>query len=77
MPIDATRAKEHLRKFDFKTLFIDELGWDHYAGKLSVTVDNIEFTLQGYAHKRCIAGLVCQAANGSIPDGPLRRKIER
>ena len=40
MAIDVARARQYLRNFDFKTLFIEELGWDrHQMQPLAIQVE--------------------------------------
>jgi len=78
MPLDFARARQHLRSFDFDTLFIEELGWDRHSGTLEVPVEGRSFTLRPSAHKRGFAAFMCDPLpDGSIPDYPTRRKVER
>jgi hypothetical protein len=78
MPLNLERTRRLLRGFDFKTLFIEELGWDHYTSILDIPVDGQNFTLSAIAEKRGIVVFVCgPASNGSMPDYSIRRKIER
>jgi len=78
MPLNLERTRRLLRGFDFKTLFIEELGWDHYTSILDIPVDGQNFTLGAIAEKRGIVVFVCgPASNGSMPDYSIRRKIER
>lgn len=81
MPIDSARAKACLKDFDFRRLFIEELGWDHHDASLPVEIDGTTFNLAGCAHKRGLAAFVCQPSastpGGQIPNYPLRLKIER
>lgn len=75
MPIDITQIKQCIRQFDFKRLFIEELGWDHHEGGLDITVDEVAFTLSAIAHKRGMVAYICTYKK-DIPTYPLRRKIE-
>jgi len=78
MPLNLEQTRRLLREFDFKTLFIEELGWDHYTSTLDIPIDNQNFTLGAIAEKRGIVVFVCEpASNGSMPDYSIRRKIER
>ena len=78
MPLNLERTRRLLRGFDFKTLFIEELGWDHYTSILDIPVDGQNFALGAIAEKRGVVVFVCgPASNGSIPDYSIRRKIER
>jgi len=49
MPFNLTRTRTLLRNYDFKTLFIEELGWDHYPSILDILVDGQNFTLGAIA----------------------------
>ena len=78
MPLNLERTRRLLREFDFRTLFVEELGWDHYTSILDITVDGRNFTLGAIAEKRGIVVFVCgPVSNGSMPDYSIRRKIER
>lgn len=78
MPLDTARIRQHLKAFDFKSLFIEELGWDRYkAQPLQVPVDGSMYSLQARAEKRGMVIFVWQADSaGRIPDYAIRRKIE-
>lgn len=78
MPLNLERTRRLLREFDFKTLFVEELGWDHYTSTLDIPVDGQNFALGAIAEKRGVVVFVCGlASNGSMPDYSIRRKIER
>src|SRR3990170_3225747 len=77
MAIDITRTRKYLKDFDFKTLFIEELGWDHCNISLSISVDNHSFTLAAMAEKRGMVVFTCSpSSDGHIPLYALRHKIE-
>jgi hypothetical protein len=78
MPLNLIRTRTLLQNFDLKTLFIEELGWDHYASILDIPVDGQSFMLSAIAEKSGIVVFVCGAVgNGSMPYYSIRRKIER
>ena len=78
MPINLVRAKKLVSAFDFKPLFIDELGWEHHDAQLEVLVDCQTLALSAVAQKRGMAAFICGPdATGLMPDGKTRRKIER
>src|SRR5258707_1389906 len=78
MPLNITRMREYLKKFDFPLLFIEELGWDRHAEHLEVSVDGQRHTLTALAEKRGMVVFVCPShADGSIPAHTTRGKIER
>jgi hypothetical protein len=67
MPLNLERTRRLLRGFDFKTLFLEELGWDHYTSILDIPVDGQNFTLSAIAEKRGIVVFVCGPAGYKIP----------
>jgi len=75
--LNTTRTRDLLRQFDFKTLFIEELGWDHYNARLEIPVDGQVFVLSAVAEKRGMVAYLCPSMEGqSIPDYQTRRRIE-
>jgi hypothetical protein len=74
MILDTARTRRYLKEFDFESLFIEELGWDHYTTSLDVEVDEQRFTLQAVAEKRGVVAFIC--AVGTIPPYATRRKID-
>ena len=75
---DSHRSRKYLREFNFKALFIEELGWDHYDKELEIPVDSRLFTLTAIAEKRGMAAFLCPCPRyGRIPDYATRRKIEK
>ena len=36
MNLDITRVRNLLHEFDFKSIFIEELGWNHYSSQREV-----------------------------------------
>ena len=79
MALDVVRARQHLKNFDFKKLFIEELGWDHVQMQpLSVDVGEVTYHLRPLVQKRGLVTFFCEPdSQGRIPDYPTRRKIER
>jgi len=72
------RTRKLLQSFDFKPLFIEELGWDQYKTDLDVSVDSQNFRLRAFSEKRGMVVLICDPGmDGSIPEYATRRKIER
>jgi hypothetical protein len=78
MTLNINRTRELISSFDFKTLFIEELGWDHNNAQLNIYIDNQTFTLSAVAEKRGMVVFV-YTTHGTerIPDYSMRRKIER
>ena len=78
MLLDTRRVRQYLQQFDFKNLFIEELGWNHYADRLEVNIDGQVYILTGIAEQGGMAVFRCPPdAGGRIPKYPVRRKIER
>jgi hypothetical protein len=78
MPLNVVRVRQCLQNFDFRALFIQELGWDKHPSKLPVVVDGKTYTLQPIAEKRGFQVFECPTlADGNLPDHATRGKIER
>ena len=83
MQINVHSARQLLREFDFKTLLIEELGWDHHNQELNTQIrekdgDESEYQLTAIAQKRGVVVFLCSAtADGGIPNHATRRKIEQ
>lgn len=78
MQVDLDRTRRRLKDFDFRRLFIEELGWDRHAASLDVPVNDETFALAAVAQKRGMVAFICAASGDQrIPDYPTRRKIER
>ncbi len=78
MTVNVARIRHFLQAFDFKTLFVQELGWDKHTANLAVAVDGNSFPLQPIAEKRGMQVFQYDAPSGDcFPDYDLRRKIER
>jgi Eco57I restriction-modification methylase len=76
--IDVSRARQYLKDFAFKALFVEELGWERHAASHDVTVDSESYRLAAFAHKRGLAVFVCEPGpDGRIPEYATRRKIDR
>ena len=78
MPVSIEELRPHLQAFDFPSLFVESLGWDHFQGEpLAIPVDGYEYALKPVAEKAQFAVFECApGSDGAIPDYPLRRKIE-
>lgn len=73
MAIDRIRSRHCLNAFDFRKLFIEELGWDKFSTKLVKQIDGVEYRFQAVAEKRGVVVLVCD----SIPEYAIRVKLDR
>ena len=83
MQINRNRISQLLKDFEFKTVLIEELGWERYSGEVKTEirekgVDESEYLLTAIAEKRGMAVFQCSArTDGSIPNYATRRKIQR
>ncbi|HEV7235432.1 MAG TPA: hypothetical protein VGN15_04570, partial [Ktedonobacteraceae bacterium] len=76
---DTQRIQRHLKAFDFKNLFVEELGWDILKEPpLSITIDAYSYTLRPLVEKRGVKAYICDPdQQGKIPADATLRKIER
>jgi hypothetical protein len=79
MTINFRRARAHLEKFDFKTLFVEELGWARASGRpIPLAVDGEKYRLTPLAELGGMMVYVCEAASGDgLPAANLRKKIDK
>ena len=83
MQINRAQIRQLLRDFEFKTLLIEELGWNRHRGEVAAEIretggDESGYLLTAIAEKRGMAVFQCSArSDGSIPDYATRRKIQR
>jgi hypothetical protein len=76
--IDTAQVRSRLADFNFRNLFIDDLGWDHLSSAVDVKVDGRMFILAPIAQKRGMAVFHCASEGDEpIPDARMRRAIER
>ena len=69
MPLNLEHTRTLLQAFDFKTLFIEELGWDRYKTDLDVSVDSQNFKLSSISEKRGMVDFVCEpSTDGAMPE---------
>ncbi|MGB8346567.1 MAG: DNA methyltransferase [Ktedonobacteraceae bacterium] len=76
---DKQRIQQHLRAFDFRKLFVEELGWDNLGGApLPIAIDGYTYFLQPLVQKREFKVYTCGPdAGGGLPDSAAMRTIER
>ena len=74
--LDRNKVREHLKNFDLRALFVEELGWDQGGSDVEARISDSTFLLKAVAHKR---GMVAYqyVADGIFPDHPTRQKIEK
>jgi hypothetical protein len=73
MAIDRERSRQCLNAFDFRKLFIEELGWDKFSTKFVKQVDGTEYSFHAVAEKRGVVVLV----SDSIPAYAIRVKLDK
>lgn len=73
MAIERERTRQCLKAFDFRRLFLDELGWDKHTGRLEKVVDSRTYQFQAVSEKR---GVVVFVAD-SIPEYSTRVKLDK
>ena len=78
MTTNTEQLRAHLHAFDFNSLFVSGLGWNHYRDNpLQITIESFNYALESVAEKAGFAVFVCAPdADGGIPPYPVRRKIE-
>ncbi|WP_202925279.1 type IIL restriction-modification enzyme MmeI [Myxacorys almedinensis] len=76
MSLNRARAQKYLQKFDFESLFIEELGWDTVDRvTLPFEIDGEFFEVVAIAQKRGFTVFKC--ITPEIPARPLRVKLDR
>ena len=72
------KVRTHLENFDLRTLFIEELGWDHGGADTVIDVGEQSFALDAVAHKRgMVAYQFVADSETTFPEHATRRKIEK
>ena len=78
MELNADRLRQLIREFDFRRLFLEELGWDSHHAALEIRIDGRALSLTALAQKRgMVVYRFSTPAGEGIPEYPLRRKIEK
>ena len=79
MPLDPTSARTYLNAFDFKTLFIEDLGWDKPTSREAVEFEcqDTTFTRQQIAALSGVVVFEITAADGSIPDADTCKAVHK
>ena len=76
--LDREKIRKYLEDFDLRSLFIEELGWDHGGENTEVAVASKTFVLEAIAHKRGMVVYQYVAdTDETFPDHPTRQKIEK
>ena len=77
LPLKPRTVRQLLEAFDLRTLFVDELGWDHGGADTAAVVGETTFPLQAIAQKRGFVAYQCVTRGQALPDYATRQKIER
>ena len=78
MALNRHNIRTHLQKFDLRTLFVEELGWDHGGADTVIDVGERSFALEAVAQKRGMVAYQHVPDSGmTIPEYSTRRKIEK
>jgi len=79
MPIDFARIRNCLQDFDFRRLFIEELGWSHPESRSAVamTVGDADFHRRQIAQLAGVVVFEISAPDGRIPDARTRLAVHR
>lgn len=78
MSANLSHIRQYLKQFEFRKLFIEELGWDRFSGKLEIPIDGQTFKLSAIAQKRSMGVWLCEPdAEGNIPQPAILVKLER
>ena len=78
MSVSVEELRPHLQAFDFRRLFVEGLGWNHYQTEpMAVQVNEREYALKPVAEKAGFVVYECDSTvDDDIPPYPVRRKIE-
>ncbi|HEX6477226.1 MAG TPA: DNA methyltransferase [Ktedonobacteraceae bacterium] len=78
MTTNRQRVQQYIHNFNFRKLFVDELGWDNlHEQPLTLSIENQAFTLRPLVEKRGFKVYLCEpGVQGKIPANPLMSKIE-
>lgn len=75
--MNKANARNLLRQFNFKDLFLNELGWDDYSGELTLKVGEDTVALNAVAEKKGMAAYLCTMSSpGKSHDYKTRCRIE-
>ncbi|WP_035058344.1 DNA methyltransferase [Desulfuromonas sp. TF] len=77
--LDIQRTRDLLQRFDFPTLFIEELGWSQPASRQPITlnVDGASFTARQIAQLSGVVVFEIAAADGRMPQAKTRAALHK
>lgn len=79
MKLDIPRTRSLLQKFEFKTLFIEELGWSQPPVRkpASLVQDGVEFEVRQIAELAGVVVLEITTPDGAIPNAKIRAAVHK
>ena len=79
MTLNLKRSRQYLQEFDFRSLFIEELGWSIPTSRkvTAFEVEGLVFNRVAIAELAGVIVLEITAEEGQIPDSKLRNKIHQ
>lgn len=77
--LDVGRTRDSLQRFDFQSVFIDELGWSNPASRRSAEIEagGAAFTISRIAELSGVVVAEVTANDGAIPDAKLRAAVQK
>ena len=80
MTLSTSRMRTHVQNFDFRKLFIEELGWTNYRqfySPLTLAAGGPTYQFTPIAEQGGMVVLQCTASDGELPTSAVRRKIHK
>jgi hypothetical protein len=77
--LNVSKARDLLQKFDFKTLFVEELGWSQPSSRQSVVwpCDDMNIERRQIAQLSGVVVFEVTSADGRIPDAKIRAALHK
>lgn len=79
MPTNMESLRKRLQDFEFKKLFVEEMGWSNPARKRALTFDvrGEPFKQRGIAELSGVAVFEIESSDGHIPDAKIRAAVHK
>jgi len=78
MTLSTQKMRASLQAFDFKRLFVEELGWNNTTTRIAPTdADGVSYSFMPIAEQGGMIVVTCTAADGNIPPSGARQKIDK
>lgn len=78
MTLSPPRMRVCLQAFDFKRLFVEELGWNNYTSRIATTeLGGVTYSFAPIAQQDGMVVITCTASDGNIPPTGTRHKIDQ